>query len=131
MNGTIGVGSGGGTEEGVGIFSTTASEESGQVNSALKLADLEVVYCGWREVSLIPSMSSCRRTAPESTRCPQVVMLLKRELRASTSLRLPASDFIEEQGDRGKWKGNGQTALRVVFQPQHKASSGNYRITFI
>lgn len=45
--------------------------------------------------------------------------------------RLLASDFIEEQGDRGKWKGNGQTALRVVFQPQHKASSGNYRITFI
>lgn len=96
-----------------------------------KLADLEVVYCGWREVSLILSMSSCRRTAPEFTRCPHVVMLLKRELRASTSLRLPASDFIEEQGDRGKWKGNGQTALRVVFQPQHKASSGNYRITFI
>ena len=105
--------------------------QSGQVNSALKRADLEVVYCGWREVSLILFMSSYRRTAPESARCPQVVILLKTELRASTSLRLPVSDFIEEQGDRGKWKGNGQTALRVVFQPQHKASSGNYRITFI
>ena len=68
--------------------------QSGQVNSALKLADLEVVYCGWREVSLILFMSSYRRTAPESARCPQVVIILKTELRASTSLRLPVSDFI-------------------------------------
>ena len=128
MNDTMRLGCSGGTEEGVGIFSTTASAESGQVNPALKLADLEVVYCGWRKIL---SMPSYRRTAPESTRCPQVVMHLKTGLRASTSLRLLASDFIEEQGDRGKWKGNGQTALRVVFQPQHKASSGNYRITFI
>lgn len=49
--------------EGSGNCHIAANAESGQVNSALKLADLVVVYCGWREVSLIFLALSCRRTA--------------------------------------------------------------------
>lgn len=37
----------------MGILSITASAESGHANSALKPAHLEVVYCGWREVSFL------------------------------------------------------------------------------
>ena len=37
----------------MGILSIRASAESGHANSALKPTGLEVVYCGWREVSFL------------------------------------------------------------------------------
>lgn len=53
---------------GSGILNITVNADPGQVNS-LKLADLEVVYYGWREVSLFLLAQSCRRTAG---RCPRI-----------------------------------------------------------
>lgn len=107
----------GGHNEGVGTLSLLANAYSGPVNSAHKLAVMRLftvnggrfLQCSWR----CPAVRCPRR-------CPEGVMFVKREFRASTLCVRLSQRIIEKKNDmeqmKRKWADSLQSGISTPTQ---------------